>query len=203
MLGGKTGSGKTEVLHFLEELGEQVVDLEGMAHHKGSAFGGLGEQPQPATEQFENNLCHALSEMNPEQRIWVENESRNVGKNFIPEGFWEQMRSAVLVNVELSFDQRVARLIEDYAQYPADQIEASLLRLQKRMGGQYVKAALEAYRSGDLRTATGIALNYYDKTYLHATSKGQFCQVYELEFSTADAYENARKLLNFANEHSL
>jgi tRNA 2-selenouridine synthase len=203
ILGGKTGSGKTETLHVLRELGEQVIDLEGMARHKGSAFGALGESPQPTTEQFENDLFAAVGGLNPERRIWVENESRNVGRNFIPQGFWDQMRSTVLVNVEMPFDLRVKRLIEDYAQYPPDEIEASLLKIERRMGGQYVKAALEAYRNGDLQTSTGIALKYYDKTYVHATSKGQFCQVYSISTDTADARKIANKILDFANENGL
>ena len=200
ILGGKTGSGKTETLYVLRELGEQIIDLEGMAHHKGSAFGALGEKPQPSTEQFENNLFDAVSALNQKRRIWVENESRSVGKNFIPQGFWDQMRTSILVNVEMPFSLRVKRLIDDYAQYPSEEIEASLLKIERRMGGKHVKAALEAYRNGDLETSTGIALKYYDKTYLHATSKGKFSAVYPLDIDTADAREIANKILDFANE---
>ena len=203
ILGGKTGSGKTEMLHFLREYGEQVIDLEGLAHHKGSTFGALGESPQPTTEQFENNLFSALSDFNAERRIWVENESRNVGNNSIPQGFWGQMRTAKLVNVQMPFELRTERLINDYAKYPQDEIEAALLKIERRIGGQHVKAALEAYRSGDIHAATGIALKYYDKTYEHATSMGHFSQVFPFEVETADAREIALRILNFANENAL
>ncbi|HEY4799719.1 MAG TPA: tRNA 2-selenouridine(34) synthase MnmH, partial [Bacteroidia bacterium] len=79
IVGGETGSGKTEILQKIKEQGEQVIDLEKIAHHKGSAFGSLGEEPQPAYEQFENDLSFAWSKMDLSKRIWLEDESRNIG----------------------------------------------------------------------------------------------------------------------------
>ena len=62
VLGGMTGSGKTHIIRFFRQKGEQVIDLEGIAHHKGSAFGSLGQPPQPTTEQFANNLIFRIGE---------------------------------------------------------------------------------------------------------------------------------------------
>ncbi len=200
VLGGKTGSGKTEILHVLKQLGEQVVDLEGLAHHKGSAFGALGEEAQPTVEQFENNLFAELRPLDPNRRVWVENESRSIGKMLIPAGVWEQIKAAPLVHLEMPFELRVERLQGDYAHFAPEELEACVLKIEKRMGGQHVKAALEAFRSGDVHRATAIALEYYDRTYLHATATtGNFSAKHSLEVQTTDAAANAQQLLDFIN----
>ncbi|MEM1122557.1 MAG: tRNA 2-selenouridine(34) synthase MnmH, partial [Bacteroidota bacterium] len=98
VLGGKTGCGKTKILKAIRAAGEQVIDLEGLANHKGSAFGFIGEPCPPTVEQFENNLFHQFSQLDLDRRIWVENESKRIGKVLIPQGFWEQMKAAPLIN---------------------------------------------------------------------------------------------------------
>jgi len=87
VLGGRTGTGKTKVLYALGEAGEQILDLEGLANHKGSAFGSLGQNEQPTVEQFENNLLDALNKLDPDKTTWVENESRSIGRAFVPDAF--------------------------------------------------------------------------------------------------------------------
>lgn len=87
VLGGMTGTGKTEILQELRTLGEQVIDLEHIANHRGSAFGGIGQKDQPSTEQFENNLFEILSQMDKGKRTWVEDESRRIGIDYLPEPF--------------------------------------------------------------------------------------------------------------------
>ncbi len=201
VLGGKTGSGKTEVLRHLVELGEQVIDLEGLAHHKGSAFGALGEAPQPSVEQFENDLFEQFDRLDPSRRVWVENESRNIGRDFIPQGFWDQMKSAPLFQLEVDFQERVKRLIQDYAAYSYEELENSLLKIERRMGGQEVKEALGALHRDELETATGIALKYYDKTYTHATSKGNFSKIVEIPFEKMDCRKAALQLIQLAKEN--
>ncbi len=84
ILGGLTGSGKTETLLKIKEKGEQVVDLEGLAHHKGSAFGSLGQKPQLPNEQFENNLIYEWLTLDITKSIWLEDESHSIGSNWIP-----------------------------------------------------------------------------------------------------------------------
>ena len=94
VLGGRTGSGKTHILNALNDYGEQVIDLENLANHKGSAFGWIGEEAQPTTEQFENNLFEQLNNMERERRIWLENESRNIGSVYLPDAFWSKMKKS-------------------------------------------------------------------------------------------------------------
>lgn len=203
VLGGKTGSGKTEILKHLRSEGEQVIDLEGLANHKGSAFGALGQEPQPTVEQFENELFLSLCAMDFSRRIWVENESRCIGKVFIPQGFWDNMKSSSLIHLEIPFEHRVERLMMEYACFPKEQLMDALQKIERRMGPQNMKAAMEACLADDLKTATELALKYYDKAYLLATSKGNFSQRFHLSFETKDCQQIALSLIEFANEHEL
>jgi len=114
VIGGMTGTGKTEILHELKNKGEQIIDLEYLANHRGSAFGSIKELMQPSTEQFENNLFKVLSEIDIKKRIWVEDESRNIGRVFLPEKFYEQLREAPLIILELDKKFRAMRLSRDY-----------------------------------------------------------------------------------------
>ena len=171
ILGGYTGTGKTETLGHLLDLGEQVIDLEALAHHKGSSYGAIGEAPQPTTEHFENRLWHALRMTDPSRPVWLEDESLMIGRAKIPDGFFAHMRSAPLFFVEMPMEQRALRLVQDYGQYPKEQLAEATKRIEKRMGPQHCKAALEALESGDLFAVAMAALTYYDQTYAHGASK--------------------------------
>ena len=166
ILGGRTGSAKTPILHELEKLGEQVLDLEKLANHKGSAFGWIGEEEQPSTQQFENELFDKLRHFDPERRIWVENESKSIGRVFIPDGFWNRMKSAPLIHLEVPIEQRVSHLVSLYAgEEDRDALIQSFTKIERRLGGQNLKSAVAAVANGDYSEAAKIALIYYDKTY--------------------------------------
>jgi tRNA 2-selenouridine synthase len=166
ILGGRTGSAKTAILHKLSMLGEQVVDLEGLANHKGSAFGWIGEEEQPTTQQFENELFEILRHFDPKRRIWVENESKSIGRVYIPDGFWNKMKNAPLVHLEVSLEQRVNHLVSLYAaQEDRSSLAQSFTKIERRLGGKNLKAAVDAIEVGDYAEAARIALVYYDKTY--------------------------------------
>ena len=201
VLGGKTGSGKTEILKQLSAVGEQVIDLEKLANHKGSAFGALGEEPQPRVEQFENDLFAELENMDHQRRIWVENESRSIGRVFVPAGFFEQFKAAPIVLLEVPFEERIKHLVEGYAGFPQEELVDALVKITKRMGGNNVKDALEAFEAGRVADATAIALHYYDKTYSHSTGTGNFSQTVALEVEKLDATAIASQLIELANEH--
>lgn len=165
LLGGFTGSGKTDLLKLLNENGKQMIDLEGIAHHKGSAFGAIGQSVQPSTEMFENLLYLNLSKLDPSKPIWVEDESHNIGKVFIPEPFWLQMRQSPLVVIDATFEQRLERLVRDYGNYPTQNLIASIQKIEKRLGFDKCKLALEACENNNIKTAAEICLLYYDKAY--------------------------------------
>lgn len=165
LLGGYTGSGKTDLLKLLEESGQQVIDLEGMANHKGSAFGALGQPAQPSTEMFENMLFHKITALNKSAAVWVEDESHNVGKVFIPEPFWRVMRQSPLVVVNTPFNTRLERLMRDYGCYSQEMLVASIKKIEKRLGYDKCKLALDSCLKGEIKQAAEICLLYYDKAY--------------------------------------
>ena len=165
ILGGSTGAGKTVLLHQLQERGEQVIDLEGLANHKGSSFGSIGQAPQPTVEQFENLLAEELREMNSNQAIWVENESRRIGRIILPDAFYAQMTESPRIEVEKSEAERIGHIASEYAHLDQEELLAAVLRLHKRLGGDRTTQALEAIRAGESEIWITILLGYYDKTY--------------------------------------
>jgi tRNA 2-selenouridine synthase len=171
VLGGMTGSGKTEMLRRMEADGEQVIDLEGLAHHKGSAFGWLGQGAQPTTEQFENNLAERWLSMDPSRPVWVEDESLNIGKVLIPEVFFKRMRSAELHLLEVPFETRVRRLVQEYGDFDREVLVSVIGHISRRMGSDRAKLASEALMSCDLQKAVEIVLKYYDETYRYSLSQ--------------------------------
>lgn len=195
VLGGYTGTGKTETLHHLHERGEQVIDLERLAHHKGSSYGAIGEAPQPTTEHFENLLWNALRQRDAARPLWVEDESLMIGRVKIPEPFFEQMRTALLFFADMPKEERAARLVQDYGTYPKEELAEATKRIEKRLGPQHCKAALTALEADDLFTVAMITLTYYDKTYLRGASLRDPMHVINLPASANDLRGLADRLI--------
>lgn len=194
VLGGFTGTGKTETLHHLKDLGEQVIDLEALAHHKGSSFGALGEAPQPTQEHFENTLWDALRKKDRGRPVWVEDESRMIGRNKLPDAFFAALRTAPLLFADMPLEERVERLVKDYGAFPAEQLGEAVQRIARRIGPQHAKAALEALADGDLRTVARLTSHYYDKTYAHGLAKRDASRVATVQASATDLRALAQRL---------
>jgi len=171
ILSGKTGSGKTEILYLLKEKGIQIIDLEGLASHKGSAFGGLGLPPQPSTEMFENYLALELSELDADQTVFIENESRLIGKCCLPLGIWSQMQEAPIIEINVDSLTRINRLIHEYAHFDRDHLEEKTRVLQKKLGGQHTQEAVQYLHDGNFEKWIEKLLVYYDKTYQYSVEK--------------------------------
>ncbi len=165
VLGGKTGSGKTDTLKALRKLGQEVLDLEALANHKGSAFGAIDQPVQPTNEHFINLLGDALLKLSPQAPVWVEDESRMIGNINIPTGFFAQMQAAPRFVIDVSLRRRISRLVQEYGRAQSSVLRDSFQRIGKKIGGQQVKDALAALDEGDLVTAASIALRYYDRAY--------------------------------------
>jgi tRNA 2-selenouridine synthase len=198
VLGGLTGSGKTEVLNHMITTGASVTDLERLASHKGSAFGALGQLPQPSSEHFANKLYDDLNIKSPDEPIWLEDESRNIGTVFIPDNFFDRIQSAPVVALMMSIETRMPRLVEEYTSFPIEQIISSVIRISKRLGGERTKQAMEALRSGDFRTAIRIILEYYDKSYRYGLSRRPPEQVTYVDTDTDDVAVNAARVAEAA-----
>ena len=192
LLGGRTGSGKTELLLALRELGAAVVDLEGLAHHRGSSFGGLGLPAQPSSEHYENRLASVLAPLAGASEIWLEAESAMVGRCRIPSGLWRQMKAAPVLAVERPRAERVAHLVTIYGAQDPLAIEAATRRIARRLGPQRTALALEAIGRGDRATACRQMLDYYDRCYDHEMESHPCTTV---DLGGLGAPEAARELL--------
>jgi tRNA 2-selenouridine synthase len=120
VIAGTTGSGKSRLLAALAHEGAQVLDLEGLACHRGSVLGALPGQPQPSQKAFETTLWQALRALDPTRPVFVESESRVVGRLRLPLALIERMRAAPCVQIAMPLAARVQLLIEDYAHLTAD-----------------------------------------------------------------------------------
>ncbi len=187
VIGGLTGSGKTEVLKMLKEMGEQVIDLEKMARHKGSAFGGLGQPVQPTNEQFENDLFHELRGLSKNRIIWIEDESRNIGRNTLPGGIHRNLRSAPMFFLDVPAGSRIERLVRDYASFGTDDLIQAVDRIRPRLGDQVARAAIEGIREGDFQKTAELVLHYYDKTYRFGLSRREKKKVFSISFEDASS----------------
>jgi tRNA 2-selenouridine synthase len=195
ILGGKTGSGKTAILKELARLGEPVIDLEELAAHKGSAFGGYDKPETLTQEQFENDLAMQLLENGDAGYLWLEDESRSIGKIGIPAPLWEQMRQAGVIFLEVPLRQRILNIMADYSKYPEERLVQSILRLNKRLGGLSTKMATEYVKNGELEKACELLLEYYDKAYMHGLKKRDLLSIRYLNLESASQAENALRCL--------
>jgi tRNA 2-selenouridine synthase len=187
ILGGYTGSGKTILIQELERLGYPVINLEDLANHKGSAFGALGEDPQPSQEMFENMLAMKLMEkasvnegVRPSagagtdgndtvgrglKEIWLEDESQRIGGLTIPKNIWEKMRESPLYFIDIDFEERVNYLVNTYGAFEKEKLANAIIRIQKRLGGLETKKAIKYLSENNIFECFRILLNYYDKWY--------------------------------------
>ncbi len=174
ILGGMTGTGKTDILQALAQLGEPTIDLEALASHRGSSFGALGLPPQPSQEQFENRLAIAWAKLDPQQPVWLEAESRRIGLCRIPDALFEQMEQASrLIEINRTLAERLNYLVEIYGQFPSEDLIIATERIRKRLGGQRTQEAVEHLRQGQLSAAFELILDYYDRTYRYDLQRRQ------------------------------
>ena len=195
ILGGKTGSGKTDVLKELARLGEQVIDLEALAHHKGSTYGAIGQLPQTSTEQFENKLFDLWRRLDPTRRIWLEDESRNIGSCFIPWPLWQQMQAASVVVLEVPKELRIQRLVREYTNIDHALLVEATQRIRKRLGGHNTQRALDALARQEYDFVADIALSYYDKAYLHGLSERDSANLFTFVAQTDNPSLSASQLI--------
>ncbi|MFN8319716.1 MAG: tRNA 2-selenouridine(34) synthase MnmH [Saprospiraceae bacterium] len=164
VLAGNTGAGKTKVLHELEKRGEAVIDLEGIAHHKGSAFGNIGMPEQPGQEMFENLLANELY-IRRNQPIWIEDESIRIGHVNLPKSLWVWMGKCHHFMLDIPFEKRLEYTVAEYGKLPVEKMVNAIIRIKKRLGGLETKNAINALIEGQVHESFAILLKYYDKWY--------------------------------------
>lgn len=201
ILGGKTGSAKTDILKQMANLNEATIDLEGLAQHKGSAFGWIGQPNQPTQEQFENDLANSLNDQLHRDSIWLEDESERIGLARIPTPLFKQMRSAPLYYLDIPKAIRIPYLIESYSHEGDEKLEISILRISKKLGGANTKIALQALQRKDYEQVADLVLYYYDKSYDTGLNTREATRVVRICSDTIDPVSNAHLILQHKSNH--
>jgi tRNA 2-selenouridine synthase len=174
VLSGLTGVGKTRMLHALEKRGEQILDLEGLANHKGSLLGSPQVGRQPSQKQFETSLWHILQSHDPAKKVWTEAESNRIGNVHCPPVIWKKLSEGKLVELKLSIHERCILLREDYPHFCEDPAALTqLLNVLKRLRGEeQVCKWQEQIAKGDWEAfLQSILVDHYDLSYRKPSDK--------------------------------
>ena len=201
VLQGPTGSGKTAVLSVLSQKGEQVIDLEEFACHRGSAFGHIGMNEQPSSMQFQNDLHSEIMKLDKNRRIWIESESLSIGKVYLPESLWESINHAPVIELSIPKKVRIQRLVNEYGNFELSQLQQSTQKIAKKFGHKNVKDVMGFLEEGDLKNAAALLLDYYDKSYNFSQNKYKTRTPVIVESESGDAEINAEKILNSLKEN--
>jgi tRNA 2-selenouridine synthase len=196
IIGGKTGSGKTIILHELKNQQQNIIDLEGLANHKGSAFGALNQPLQPTQEQFENNLCDELIQVSSSlSTIFMEDESQRIGLVNIPNPLWLQMRKAEVLYVDLPFEERLKHILVGYGNCNLEQLKEATSRIAKRLGGLEFKIVFQYLEEKNIEKAFYHLLQYYDREYDKAELRREQHLFNRIKFEELDTEKIANQII--------
>jgi tRNA 2-selenouridine synthase len=171
ILAGATGTGKTHVLQRLAQRRAQVLDLEGLAQHRGSLLGALWEISQPTQKYFESLLLEQFQSWDPKEPVWVEAESSKIGQVYIPQTLWQKMQQAEGLEIQMPLGKRIEHLIAEYPHlitHP-ELLKAKLQQLKSRHGKQQLEEWNHLIDTQQWETFIGMLLEqHYDPTYRHS-----------------------------------
>jgi tRNA 2-selenouridine synthase len=189
---GKTGSGKSRLLLALKEQGAQVLDLEQLACHKGSVLGDMPGESQPSQKRFETLLWQSLRGIDASRPVFVEGESKKIGKLQVPDSLIERMRASPVLRLELPMPERVKLLMEDYDYFVRDSeaLARQLDALTALRGKALVEGWKASARSGRMaEVVEQLLVSHYDPVYLQSMQRSfsQYGQAIELEPASAAA----------------
>ncbi len=188
VIAGPTGSGKTRVLEALQRQGHQVLNLEGLAAHKGSVLGALPDAAQPSQKMFESRVWQCLQGMDPAQPLFVESESRQVGALRVPEAVYQGIQDGDWLHVQADLAQRVAFLLRDYPYYlEGQQLGADLDRLKELCGSAQIAQWKQLIAERDFPTLVCELLErHYDRHYTRSLNRHRDAEAAPPCFATAD-----------------
>ena len=205
---GPTGSGKSRLLGALQKAGAQVLDLEGLAAHRGSVLGTLPDRPQPSQKWFESQLLQALFSLDPGRPVYVEGESRKIGEIQVTAALIERMRAAQCVALDTPLPTRVTLLLEEYRHFVADRraLEAQLDCLAALHGAERIAQWKALGASGEWREfVRRLLVEHYDAAY-HRSAERNFSRLTQAArlhiggADDADFADAARRLLEQRSE---
>jgi tRNA 2-selenouridine synthase len=190
LLDGGTGTGKTEVLHALARLGVQTLDLEALAQHRGSLFGGRAGEAQPHQKMFESRLLQALDGLDPTRPVVAEAESHKIGDRMLPPGLWQAMARAPRILLTAPRPERAQYLVRAYADIVADPeaLEAIIARLPVHIGRKQLEGLYEQAESGAFAAlAETLMALHYDPAYDRSTRKEGRASLARIDLERLDA----------------
>jgi len=177
VLAGLAGCGKTRLLHALEREGNQVLDLEGLASHRGSLLGSVPGEPQPTQKAFDGLLLAKLRAFDPSRPVWIEAESKKVGNVQLPAAQFDAMRRSQLLHIHAPIDERVRLLIEDYqhlAGHPLEMVK-KLDPLKPLVGNEELELWRLLARAGQVdKLFERVLVAHYDPSYRRSLQRSPF-----------------------------
>ncbi len=196
VLSGLTGSQKTEVLLAMKDMGEQVLDLEGLAGHQGSSFGNVLSQGQPSTEQFHNLLFHEAKDFDLDRSIWLEDESFMIGKVAFLGPLHNIKENSPHIVIEIPLENRLDHLVKGYGDLHREGLIKATEGIRRKLGNERADEAIALIQEGKLREAAAIILHYYDKQYLRSLEKKKDKIQEKITFEHGDIQDIARHLIH-------
>tara|TARA_B100000965_G_scaffold391661_1_gene400011 strand:+ start:937 stop:1989 length:1053 start_codon:yes stop_codon:yes gene_type:complete len=196
LIGGKTGTRKTDLLNHINNKNIFVIDLEGIANHRGSSFGSLGMAKQPSTQQFENILAEEIDKFHKSNanEIWIEAESSNLGKCRIPNSLYTKMKNAPILEIIKTKNERIDNLVNVYSQNTQNELKDAVNRISKRLGPQRTKEALVAIEKKEWANACIAMLDYYDRCYEYELKKTE--NINSIDLTGLNLKSSLIKILN-------
>ncbi|MGK5040919.1 tRNA 2-selenouridine(34) synthase MnmH [Janthinobacterium sp. GB1R12] len=174
VLCGPTGSGKSRLLQVLDKQGAQVIDLERLAAHRGSVLGGLPEAEQPSQKAFESALWQQLRQFDPALPVFIESESKKVGRVRVPDALMDKMRAAACTDVRLATDQRVQLLMQDYEHFVGDpaRLNVQLALLTQLHGKEKIAHWQQLATAGQMaELVEELLVQHYDPVYRQSIAR--------------------------------
>jgi tRNA 2-selenouridine synthase len=166
VLTGLPGVGKTAMLERLAAAGEQVIDLEALAGHRGSSFGRVGlTTAEPTKPEFDALIAAALAACDPERPVWLEDEGPHIGRLWLPDEIVSGIAAADTVELSCPLEDRVERLRETYGRADPDELIAATQRIRRRLGNSRTDRAISHFHAGRPDAAIRVLLEYFDEGY--------------------------------------
>jgi len=191
VLYGNTGVGKTDILKFLKNEGMDILDLEGCANHRGSILGGVGLGEQNTQKMFESLVYESLKNRKT-NLLFIEGESKRIGKDIIPNYLYDAMNSGINIKVEASIEKRVNNLFREYVHDTDGELIFSLDNLRKYLGDKNIDRYIELINKYEYKQVIEeLIIKYYDPLYEYKSRD------YNKVFYNNDVYRTTKDIIKW------
>lgn len=199
VLRGKTGCGKTEIIHHLAKQGEQVISLSALANHRGSAFGSYRNVDQPTNEQFYNDIFHKCFYIDLTKMTFIEQEGPFIGRVKIPESLNNKIASTKAIHINAPRIQRVKYLVQNYSNSTATKIMEGLKKLEKRLSKDTYQKAVSFLMRDEMPELASLLMSYYDDGFNYKSTFNDKDK--SLNFSEIDPVKMAEKIIRCCDKN--